>query len=408
MKIDSHILDTKTFYKVVAIVAALIMWASIGQSENPIEEKLYDVPISYINLPADMAINDAPEYVEVRVKALRSVLDELQASSITASVDLSEANIGQYVGRVTIELPESVELSSVSSLDIITQIQKLETKQIAVTIYMDDNTVADGYTMYQPVITPTEVMLSGPSSKIEAAEQAFIIVDVEGMTESYTGTLPIYVATADGESLNQYITVSPVNAEVFIPIVTTTASSVFAINVPIVGEVADGYAISLVAKSTQLVQAFGDYIDLANTDYVYTESVDVTGISADTSYKVALIAPDGLEIVSSASIDVVVVVEKLETVIVDNLTINIKNTGEYEYTSDMASIQLVVSGAESVITNYSLADFSCNVDVSGLGVGTYELPVNIVMPDDLTLISPIAQTVKITIMEQGEPTTFAE
>ena len=86
--------DNRIFYAILAVLISAVLWMYVAQSQNPMEEKLYEIPLEYNNLPATMAVVDKLDTVKVRVQGYSGILENVDTKDITALLDLSDANIG--------------------------------------------------------------------------------------------------------------------------------------------------------------------------------------------------------------------------------------------------------------------------------------------------------------------------
>ena len=81
-------------YLALALALAIMLWGFVTIQDNPQEERLFEVPVDYINLADNLAISDKPSNIKLRLNATSSVLDNLSASDINAYADLSRVTLG--------------------------------------------------------------------------------------------------------------------------------------------------------------------------------------------------------------------------------------------------------------------------------------------------------------------------
>ena len=121
-------------YLALSLFAAISLWIYVTIRDNPVEEQLFEVPVDYINLADNLAISDKTENIKLRLSATANVLDNLSISDINVYVDLSTATLGQYTGRLNVDLPNNVQLSSAERTEVTVLIDELAQIQRSVNV----------------------------------------------------------------------------------------------------------------------------------------------------------------------------------------------------------------------------------------------------------------------------------
>ena len=188
-------------YLALSLFAAISLWIYVTIRDNPVEEQLFEVPVDYINLADNLAISDKTENIKLRLSATANVLDNLSVSDINVYVDLSTATLGQYTGRLNVDLPNNVQLSSAERTEITVLIDELAQIQRSVNVeYASTNSLAEGYMALAHSISPNEVILSGPEDKLALIDQIFVTVNLNSAQSNYRASLPVNVQDAAGNS----------------------------------------------------------------------------------------------------------------------------------------------------------------------------------------------------------------
>lgn len=361
----------KFAYIMLALVIAVFLWVYVAQSQNPMTEKLFEIPLEYNNLPANMAVVDKVETVKVRVQGYNGVVENLDTKDISASVDLTDANIGQYVAKINIGLPAGVQLISVSPVDIEVNIQELKSVTVPVEVDTSDVSAEDGYTLMTPSALTDAVKISGAKDNVAKISKAVVKIPAGVLTDSYNGTLPVSVYDANGNSLDDLLTVMPEAVEVVLPVVSDTPSKVAPISASLVGEPAEGYTVSRIVIVPNIVTAFASQYLLDNIDYVQTEAIDITGAKSNVTAKVGLISDDGVRLDIQDQIDVVVMIEKEATRTFDNVQVKLTNSNTaYRYVLSQEVVSVTVQGPASAVEQLSANNISVEADVAGLESGS--------------------------------------
>lgn len=361
----------KFAYIMLALVIAVFLWVYVAQSQNPMTEKLFEIPLEYNNLPTNMAVVDKVDTVKVRVQGYNGVVGNLDTKDISASVDLTDANIGQYVAKINIGLPAGVQLISVSPVDIEVNIQELKSVTVPVEVDTSDVSAEDGYTLMTPSALTDAVKISGAKDNVAKISKAVVKIPAGVLTDSYNGTLPVSVYDANGNSLDDLLTVMPEAVEVVLPVVSDTPSKVAPISASLVGEPAEGYTVSRIVIVPNIVTAFASQYLLDNIDYVQTEAIDITGAKSNVTAKVGLISDDGVRLDIQDQIDVVVMIEKEATRTFDNVQVKLTNSNTaYRYVLSQEVVSVTVQGPASAVEQLSANNISVEADVAGLESGS--------------------------------------
>ena len=114
---------TDIVIRILSLLAAVIIWAAVINI-NTAEYTFTDVSV----LPANYTITNytgyekdwSVDFVDVKVKGKKSVIDALTSSSVSASIDFSQINIEDITSgyearlKINIKLPEGVTVINMS------------------------------------------------------------------------------------------------------------------------------------------------------------------------------------------------------------------------------------------------------------------------------------------------------
>ena len=398
VRINKEWFQSRWAYRVFALLAAIALWFYVVQIQNPTEERLLEVSVDYINLPANMAISDKVDTVKVRIQGSKNVVEDILPKDITASLDLSEANIGQFVGKINITLPERVQLVSVTPIDIAVEVQELVEVQRSVKVVTENIQMVEGYSMLTPSVYPEEVILSGSKDKIALVDRVYVTVEDRELSGNFEASMPVNVADKNGNSLNSWITVRPSNVDVLLPVVSDTPSKVAPISASITGEPAEGYMIRRIIIEPSVVTVLGSQEALDRISYVYTSPIDVSGTKNDVSVETSLISSEGIQLDNQEDIKVVVQIEQESSKVLDSVLINVVNKGNqlhYDLAETTATIR--VSGPKTVIDELSNSTVTLEADVDGLGVGRHTVSLTASVPASVNVESIYPNEVSIVI-----------
>ena len=353
-------------YLALALALAIMLWGFVTIQDNPQEERLFEVPVDYINLADNLAISDKPSNIKLRLNATSSVLDNLSASDINAYADLSGATLGQYTARLNFDLPAGVQLSSAERSEVTVLIDEVQHQvQVEYT-----GTAADGYMTLPASVSPTEIVLSGPEDKLALINKVFISVNLDEANSNYRASLPVNVQDSAGNSLLHWITPQPAMLDVLVPVVSSQPSKTVPVNVTLSGQPANGYVVSRIVADPAVAVIMGAQKALDNVDYVYTSAININGATNTVTEEVTLLNANGVTVDTSLRFKVMVVIEREETTTVNDVVVSLTNTNAaYNYNLSTNTVDVVVRGPASDISNVRNSAISAQLNAADFGIG---------------------------------------
>ena len=356
-------------YLALALALAIMLWGFVTIQDNPQEERLFEVPVDYINLADNLAISDKPSNIKLRLNATSSVLDNLSASDINAYADLSGATLGQYTARLHFDLPAGVQLSSAERSEVTVLIDELAQVQHQVQVEYT-GTAADGYMTLPASVSPTEIVLSGPEDKLALINKVFISVNLDEANSNYRASLPVNVQDSAGNSLLHWITPQPAMLDVLVPVVSSQPSKTVPVNVTLSGQPANGYVVSRIVADPAVAVIMGAQKALDNVDYVYTSAININGATNTVTEEVTLLNANGVTVDTSLRFKVMVVIEREETTTVNDVVVSLTNTNAaYNYNLSTNTVDVVVRGPASDISNVRNSAISAQLNAADFGIG---------------------------------------
>ncbi len=357
-------------YLALALALAIMLWGFVTIQDNPQEERLFEVPVDYINLADNLALSDKPSTIKLRLNATSSVLDNLSASDVNAYVDLSGATLGQYTARLNFDLPAGVQLSSAERSEVTVLIDELAQVQRQVQVEYAGS-VAEGYMTLPASISPTEIVLSGPEDKLALIDKVFVSVNLEEASANYRASLPVNVQDAAGNSLLQWITPQPAMLDVLVPVVSSQPSKTVPVNVTLSGQPANGYVVSRIVADPAVAVIMGAQRALDNVDYVYTSAININGATNTVTEEVSLLNANDVTVDTSLRFKVMVVIEREETTTVKDVVVSLTNTNAaYNYSLNTNTVDVVVRGPASAISSIRNSAISAQLNAADFDIGS--------------------------------------
>lgn len=404
--------------KIIAFVFAVLLWLIVANVDDPVARRTYsDIPVVFAN--DDIISQEGNVYqvldeqsVSVVVSARGSVLQDIHSDDIVATADIKEmdTDTGLVPIQVTINnLSAGNDYQSAEALPRNIRIQVEKTGKKVLSLSVDyTGEPRDGYVLGDMTVSPEQITITGPESRIEQIDQAVALIDVEGISRDsdVTAELRLYDAYGNQVSTNQlYNNLGDDGITVHVEVLQKKTVPV-AFNVS--GTPADGYRyvectsepenVQICGKSDVLrevdsIEVPGDVLNIDGASENLTETVDITPY-----------LPEGVELYedSAGTLSVTVVIEEEDTRTIDFMVSSIRITNlsddlQVSYEPD-AEISLQFRGEQDLL---DVLDISNAVSINLKDykqAGTYNIPVEIDVPDGIEVVGE--PTVSITLQKK--------
>jgi YbbR domain-containing protein len=389
--------------KLAAIGLATLMYGGLVLSEST-QTFNGDIRVNPIGQPADTFLLTIPPPVTViRYFAPSGV--PVTGSSFTASVDLS--SVDPEAGAVSVRIEVSSPDSRIRVLGYEPQFMSVQLDPIAdqtVPVQVERGVVPPGLDLGDTTVDPTTVTVSGPQSAVR--QVVAVRADVQIQPSGIDVDQDIQLVPIDGVgNAVRTVDVAPSTARVTIPVFTDRQTRTLPVNPVLSGVPAAGFEIASVTAQPQIVLVQGDADQLSELVSVDTEPIPMTGVSANTTVQASLALPTGIVVVGSDSIQVSIKLRQVTETRTFSAGLRLVGTRRdltYEVTTDRVVVTIGGSSADldRLVGSALLAD----LDVTGLGSGTFDVPVTIDLPTGPTLVVATPATVSITILATASPT----
>ncbi|NLC48174.1 MAG: hypothetical protein GX758_02290 [Tenericutes bacterium] len=247
-----------------------------------------------------------------------------------------------------------------------------------------------------------EVIIKSYKEKLSKVASVKAIVDVNALNTTAAGTYTLdnVKLVAYDEKGTEISDIEIVPGTVTATVVVTSPSKVVPVEIVPIGIVASGSAISSITSNVSKVTLYGDELVLSAIDKIEVE-IDVNGLSGDKTYQETIVKPNGIRSMSSTAVTIKVKMESETSKEFANIPIEFENldTTKYKALASKAAdtkVNVLVKGVSTVLNKLENTDIKAYVDLSDLGVGTFEVPV-MVTGKDLKL-SYSSRTTKITVV----------
>mgnify|MGYP001306605536 CR=1 FL=1 len=228
------ILVTNWPQKLGSLLIAAVIWWFVAVNESPQTLVSITVPIEVEGLRDDSVATGLPSSVVVSVQGPSMLIDRVQRDSVVAILDLAGLS-GEFEQRITVLIPQGVELLGVSPADVIGSIEPLASREVAALAVLHIEAQQD--VVLSTAIEPESATVSGLASTV--SQVASVIVPVTSREDG--SFVRAWAADADGLPV-QGVAVSPDSFRVTVTPVPVLASRT--VPVVLLPPVAPGFSVT--------------------------------------------------------------------------------------------------------------------------------------------------------------------
>lgn len=392
---------------VLALLFGIGVWTISTLQDDPIVEDTIAVRVVRLGenqLGSATWSGTLPVSITMRVRAARSTIAELNASSLRIDVDLSKYGVGEHVIPLTPTLTGGpvVVLSSQPVTGMI-KIERLVQVRLPVRISVI-GTPALGFRGGIPTSIPSQVTITGTEQVISAVASANAIVSVDGVRASVEQEVRVFSRDSDGELVigGQIV---PDIISVRVPMEQLSNYRNLAVVVKRRGQPAEGYAVTDVSVDPVIVTIYGPVVAVqATKGYIETVEVDIDNAKGDVDEQVGLDIPTGVSLVSEkqTSVRVKIRVQPLmgsRSISRAPVLLGLGRT--YSSTISPDSVDIVLSGPLPVLNKLTESDVIVELDVTGLTAGVHQLTPIVRVPEGITAQSVLPATIQVEIKQRS-------
>lgn len=405
--------------KILAFFVAFMMWLLVVNIDDPVTHKTFsDIPVSVINeevlansqQPQTYQIVDNTQVVDVTVTAKRKTLNKIKNEDIVAVADMKELTLNTQIPiDISINGFEG-KYDSAQSMprNLQIKLEDEETKRFPI-VPTTTGTVRDGYVLGNIEAIPEKVSIRGPKSLIDEISKVEASVSVSGLSKDTILESELVLYDSDNNVIDQQLLSNNLGTEgvsVRVELMPTKTVALDFDTSMIWPE--KGYEFTGITFEPQSIQISGEYSDISmlKTIYIPAEALKVSGITEKTEkvIDVSEYLPEGVKLADENAGLVVVTISiakngtKAYDVTVGSIIVN--NLSE-EFTMSYATadmLELQVRGPKETLEDLSL-DQAISIDLGKYqSNGTYNVPVNVTLPENCTLEKEVS--VKVVLKKR--------
>ncbi len=398
--------------KILSILGAVLVWLLIININDPYKTKNFLVQVSTINEEALTAVNKVYEITEgstanVSVRGRRSVVDDLDASDINAVADLSElSDVNAVAVKASLKKRKIADLEIECTAVLKVTLEDMATKQVKITV---DTTgePAEGFSIGECVAKPNSIEVTGGESVIDRISTVRVSLNVNGASGNFTKRLePVAYDKRDNRVTSSTLIFSTKQIRVHAKVLQ---KKTIPVHIQVSGKPAKGYEYVDASCLPESIEVAGKQKVLEELSQIVIP-LDLNGL---TSTSPELESEINIEDYLPAhtvveeefqKVFVKVTIEKLQTKKIQLRADHIKFNdlkegcvaGIYNTTG---VVDLTIQGRASIINALPDMGLDGYIDCSGLGVGSYMLPVKMHMDKTCSFV----EEVKVPVIISKKP-----
>ncbi len=407
-----RILNRPNILIYVSLFCAIIMFLLIDtKAINLVSEEaevLSGQPIKLIYNEEAYVVEGVPESVDITLIGRKSDLYlAKQLGEHEVILDLSGYSVGQYKvklkynhsihsvnykldpSNITIKISEKVSTVKKLTYDLVNE-DKLDPKLSINKVTLDRN----------------EIIVKGSAEALDSVASVKALIDLRAANLSGKGTFTVdsIILVAYDNNGYKVENVEIVPARVSASIEVDSYHVEVPVKVVTEGTLTVGYGISSVTSSVKKLKVYGEKSVIDNLQYIEA-IIDIEGLNTEKTYNVTLSKPSGVRYMTETTTSIEVKLQNEISKEFDNIQIEIINLDDnYSVTALSQSdqvITVIAKGVESVLNKLDGSTIKAQVDLSGFGPGTHEVPVILSAEDIRVNLVPKVSTVKVKIVSKS-------
>lgn len=396
---------------VLATILAVLAWIVAAEQADPSQTQPFpsEIPVTPVGKSEGLEIvGEFDERVQVTVRAPESVWRSIELDDFSATVDLTGVETGTHRLPVEVTLDkEPVQLTWEPEYVTVELAPRAE-RSVPVRV-VEEGEPALGYLTQWPTLTPSTVIAIGPSTYVTRVVEAAAYVSVEGADSDIEGDFSLQPLDSDGDVV-PYVTLSPAEAFVRIPVELSEEYRSLTVNPVRVGLPAFGYAITGFSVDPDTVTVSGARSVIASLPgFIETEAINVQGAQSDVTVHPALNVPENVVVVSGQQITVTFFVEPIQSSLTMEITPTLQGLGSgLTATISPRSVEVFLSGPLSKLEAMTSGDVRVILDLFEREPGTYQIePEVIVAPGGVTAQGVLPSSLQVEILTTPTPDRFS-
>jgi len=384
--------------KAAALAISILAFVAVAESTQE-AQATFQVPVERpAAIPAGYVLRGTLGEVTVKLRGPQSEIAKIAQTDLHPVPDLAQVDLGRNdVQNVAVRVPlsDSAITAQTDPATVAVRIEKLVSRSLAVQVRFA-NDPPRGYQPGSPTFSTTEVKITGAQSLVASVTGVFATLRFGDTAIDVSTSADAVPVDAAGNAV-EGVQAEPPTVQVNVPVLSTTSTRTVPVLWSLRGTVANGYWISRITTDPVAVQIQATPDKIAAIDRLDTGTVDVSGLTANASFRVPLILPPGVSLLQPTDATVGVTVIQLSgtrpfpVVAVQTLGVGPGLVAE----TDPTTVSVLVSGPTATLATLGADAVIATVDATGRGVGTGPADVVLRVPPGVTAV--LLQPTRVTL-----------
>ena len=288
-----------------SFLIAIGIRVALSPSISTIKEQRFDAKLEIRGLPDNLTVVDEPKTVEMKATGTAQYLDQLEKSSVIATVDLSNARLGKRKYVITSSPPSRARVTVTPLFQTVSlDVQKLSSIEKAVEVEPSGQTLQD-FAYDGATTIPEVVTIVGAESILARVKVVRVNLELQLVRPGKTFMLPVEILDEANHPV-PYLKARP--SEVMVSPAVAAAPSIKRVLVTPnwTGQPAFGYeVVSFEIKPSQ-IEVRGESGMISRIATFKTEPVSLAGLKESTKVKTKVRVPAGLKVTVSNEVQIVI------------------------------------------------------------------------------------------------------
>jgi YbbR domain-containing protein len=410
----------------LALGLSFALWTFVSFSQNPEElVRFDDVTLQIVGLGPDLLLvdtnglpNPTLPSIDIMLRTDRAQRNDLRPIDIRAVIDLTNLGPGDHLVPVNVQPTRNISFSmpnnGVEPAAVPIRLEQETTSSVPIQLEILGN-LPFSFERGEPTIRHNEtgeaiavVAVTGPQNRVERVVAARAIANVEQLRVSYDA--PLQLAPVDErDDVVTGVQIVPPAVRVLIPINSVVGLRLVPIAPMITGRPAAGYAVAAIEVVPPLITLTGSSGPLNAVNSLSTTPIDLNGANSTIETTAAIIFPPGTsaQIGQPTQVEVTIRLAPVDRPFQVQLPAQVNLVGANGgllFSVNPTIVSVDVAGPVTALNALAQEPLRADVDVSGLGPGTYTLNAIVDLPANVTVVGE-PPTVTVTIRPAPAPPT---
>ncbi len=289
----------------ISIIMAVVLWVQVSAgAQRDVQRTFVHVPVQWREVPEGLAVvNLNPARVDVTVRGERDLMQQLGREDFTATVNLVEVEPGEMEVFVSVSVPHGVQLIQTAPETVTVSVEEASEQVHGVRVNMVGS---PDVALTEVSVSPGQVVVSGPASRVQEVSEVVANVDVSGLTQDLNERVVCTALDDEGDEVRGVLVV-PRQVQVSAAQEAAQVQRDISVEPMTTGSPPDGLAILKVYSEPETVTASGPDSVIEEIQQLYTVPIQLSqlegegeelepGETAVISYSGQVVPDEGIEL----------------------------------------------------------------------------------------------------------------